>query len=393
MSLKKTKEDEALESPKDSKRQWSFLLNSLKKMVDKKSAASIFSGDDIYHALKLENLVSTGSIQLDINMNGGYAPGRIYEIFGLEASGKSTLVLKALKNFLDKDPRGVAFIDAEHSLNPEYLNNYSIDLDRLILIKPDNGEEAMAMAEAIAASGIVSVIALDSIAGLVPKAEQEKGLQADTMGRLGALMSKSLRNIATKLEASKTAFLMVNQIRSSLSPYGPSEVVPGGHAPKFWSTGRLKVKKTGYIIRDEEVAGQTIEITTEKNKLGAAKKSCTIDFIYAEGFDIHSEIANLALRTPNSGFTISGSWIKGDGGATLCQGLENFVSILKFDQALFDSLKKRIFEIYETRPSLRTELGFEPFNVEGIRQKYEQRNNSDSSTSQPTEEVDTKISS
>lgn len=367
-------------------KEWQFLLTNLKKQIDKKSKAVIKSGDDLQHLL-VGDFVTTGSMNLDIIMNGGVVPGRIYEYFGAESSGKTTMALIQVKKFQLTDPRKAVIIDAEHSLNLSHILDLNIDTSRLVVVKPDTGEEAMVLAETIIKSGLASIVVLDSIAALVPKDEQDKGLDAATMGKLGALMSKTLRSFSQKCDDARTTFLMINQIRSTMAMYGPPETSPGGWAQKFFSTGRLKVKRVGFITdKNKEIIGQEIEVTVEKNKLGPAKRSCVIRFIYGQQeFEVLEEVADIILKIPNSGLIAAGAWIKAvtnmetEETVVLGQGKSSLVELFRNNPAFFEEAKRRISAYYKEVPSARPNVKFDPFNLEEIKQPSDE-------VSEPTQE-------
>ncbi|MEO0254043.1 MAG: recombinase RecA [candidate division WOR-3 bacterium] len=291
-------------------------------------------------------VISTGSISLDLALGiGGYPRGRIIEIFGPEASGKTTLALHAIAE-VQKEGGIAAFIDAEHALDPVYAEKLGVNLSELWISQPDTGEQALEIAETLVRSGAVDLIVVDSVAALVPKAEITGEMGEAHVGLQARLMSQAMRKLAGVLNKSKTCAIFINQIRHRIGVlYGNPETTPGGLALKFHASLRLEIKKVETIKSDEEVIGNRVKVKVVKNKLAPPFKEATFDILYGKGISKESELIDLAVE--KGIIQKSGAWYAYKG-RQLGQGKDNVRKILEEDKKLFEEiekeLKKELFE-------------------------------------------------
>lgn len=272
-------------------------------------------------------VISTGSIALDHALGvGGIPRGRVIEIFGPESSGKTTLALHIIAE-AQKSGGVVAFIDAEHALDPNYAKNLGVDLDNLLISQPDTGEQALEIAETLVRSGAVDIIAIDSVAALVPKAEIEGEMGDAHMGLQARLMSQALRKLTGTISKSKSCVLFINQIRMKIGiMFGNPETTTGGNALKFYSSVRLDIRKLSTIKEGEQVIGSRTRVRVVKNKVAPPFKEAEFDIIYGAGISREGELVDLGadLRILEK----SGTWYSFNS-EHLGQGRENTREYLK----------------------------------------------------------------
>lgn len=287
--------------------------------------------------------VSTGSISLDTATGiGGLPKGRIIEIYGPESSGKTTLALHVVAQ-AQKNGGEAAFIDAEHALDPEYAEALGVDINSLLVSQPDNGEQALEIAEALARSGALDVIVVDSVAALVPRAEIEGDMGDSHVGLHARLMSQALRKLAGVINKSNTLIIFINQLREKVGVvYGNPEVTTGGRALKFYASMRIDVRRVEQLKgQGSEFIGSRTRVKIVKNKVAPPFKEAEFDIMYGEGISKIGEIVDLGVK-----FDIlkkSGAWFY-YGDQRLGQGRENVKILFKQQPELADEIEVQIRE-------------------------------------------------
>lgn len=287
-------------------------------------------------------VIPTGSLGLDIALGiGGIPRGRITEIFGHEASGKTTLALHIIA---EAQKRGgiAAFIDAEHALDPIYARNLGVNIDELWISQPDNGEQALGIADVLSSSGAVDVVVIDSVAALVPKAEIDGEIGDQFIGLQARLMSQALRRLTGTLSKSKTACVFINQLRERMqSGYGPPEITPGGRALKFYASIRLDIRKSDSTKNAEDFPGNRVRVKVVKNKLAPPFKQAEFDIIYGKGISRLGEIIDLGVELGI--VTKAGSWYSYNT-EKLGQGKQRAVEYLSQHPDMADEIERQILE-------------------------------------------------
>ncbi|MGQ9508238.1 MAG: recombinase RecA [Thermodesulfobacteriota bacterium] len=288
--------------------------------------------------------VSTGSLSLDLALGvGGLPRGRIVEIFGPEASGKTTLALHVIAEAQKKG--GIAvFIDAEHALDVQYAKRLGVKIEELLLAQPDTGEQALEIAEHLIRSGGVDVIVIDSVAALVPKAEIEGEMGDAHMGLQARLMSQALRKLTATISKSNTILIFVNQIRMKIGVmFGNPETTTGGNALKFYSSVRLDVRRIASIKQGQDVIGSRTKVRVVKNKVAPPFKEVEFDLIHGEGISKEGDVLDLAVE--KNIVEKSGTWYtyKGD---RIGQGRENAKQFLKERPKVLEQIENEILESF-----------------------------------------------
>lgn len=284
--------------------------------------------------------ISTGSLTIDMALGiGGVPRGRVIEIFGPESSGKTTVALHILAQ-TQKLGGVVAFIDAEHALDPVYAKALGVDIDSLLVSQPDNGEQALEIVEALVRSNAVDAIVIDSVAALVPSAELEGDMGDSHVGLHARLMSQALRKLAGYINKSKAVVIFINQLREKVGiSYGNPEVTTGGRALKFYSTIRMEVRRSEQLKNGTEVIGNRTKVKVVKNKVAPPFKDAEFDIMYGQGISKEGEILDLGEKL---GIVIKGgSWYSYND-AKLGQGRDNSKNFIKEHPEIAKEIEDKI---------------------------------------------------
>ena len=271
--------------------------------------------------------ISTGSLGLDIGLGiGGFPKGRIVEVYGPESSGKTTLALHAVAE-AQKDGGTCAFVDAEHALDPVYAKKLGVNTDDMLISQPDNGEQALEIADTLVNSNAIDVLVIDSVAALVPRAEIEGDMGDSHMGLHARLMSQALRKLTGSISRSQSLVIFINQIRQKIGVmFGNPETTTGGNALKFYASVRMDIRRIGAIKDRDEVIGNQTRVKIVKNKLAPPFKTVEFDIMYGEGISKTGEILDLASK--DGIVEKSGAWYSYNGDR-IGQGRENAKTFLK----------------------------------------------------------------
>jgi len=287
-------------------------------------------------------VIPTGSLALDIALGvGGVPRGRVVEIFGPEASGKTTLALHIVAEAQKKG--GIAgFIDAEHALDVAYTRKLGVKTDDLLISQPDTGEQALEIAEMLVRSGALDVVVIDSVAALVPKAELEGEMGDAHMGLQARLMSQALRKLTSTISKSNTCVIFINQIRMKIGVFmGNPETTSGGNALKFYSSVRLDIRRIGAIKDGQEVIGNRTRVKVVKNKLAPPFREVEFDIMYGEGISWEGDLLDLAVE--NEVVEKSGAWFSFVN-ERIGQGRENSKTFLKEHPEISKAIEEKLLE-------------------------------------------------
>ncbi len=285
-------------------------------------------------------VIPTGSLALDMALGiGGLPRGRVVEIYGPESSGKTTLALHVVAN-AQKNGGVAAFIDAEHALDPVYARKLGVDTDSLIVSQPDNGEQALEIADMLIRSGALDVIVIDSVAALVPKAEIDGEMGDSHVGLQARLMSQALRKMTGALSQSGTTAIFINQLREKIGVYfGNPETTTGGKALKFYSSVRMDIRRVQTIKNGDEAVGSRTKVKVVKNKMAPPFKTAEFDVLYGEGISKEGSVLDMAMQV--NVVKKSGSWFTYDGDQ-LGQGRENVRKFLKDNPELTEEIENKV---------------------------------------------------
>ncbi len=292
--------------------------------------------------------ISSGSIALDLALGiGGYPKGRVIEIFGPESSGKTTLAIHAIAE-AQKQGGIAAIIDAEHAFDPGYATKLGVNINELLISQPDNGEQALEIADNLIRSGAIDIIVIDSVAALTPKAEIEGEMGDSKMGLQARLMSQALRKLTANISKTKTCCIFINQLREKIGVmFGNPETTTGGNALKFYASVRVDIRKIGQLKDGDEVQGNHTRVKIVKNKIAPPFRKAEFDIIFGEGISKTGEIIDLGVEL--NIIKKSGSWFS-YGETKLGQGRESVKALLIDNPELAEEIEKKIIINYT--PSL-----------------------------------------
>jgi recombination protein RecA len=288
------------------------------------------------------DVIPTGSLGLDIALGvGGYPKGRIIEIYGPESSGKTTLALHAIAE-AQKLGGIAAFIDAEHAFDRFYANNLGVDTDNLLISQPDNGEQALQIADQLISSAAVDIIVIDSVAALTPKAEIEGDMGDNKVGLQARLMSQALRKMTSTISKTNTTCIFINQLREKIGiMFGNPETTTGGNALKFYASVRIDVRPSTAIKDGEDVLGKLTKVKVVKNKVAPPFRKCEFDIMFGEGISKVGEILDIAVDKEI--VKKSGSWFS-YGESRLAQGRDAVLQLLKDNPELCEEIEAKVRE-------------------------------------------------
>ncbi len=311
-------------------------LSQIEKQFGKGSIMRLGANDII----KDIEVISTGSLGLDIALGvGGLPRGRVVEIYGPESSGKTTLTLQVIAE-VQKMGGTAAFIDAEHALDPQYAKKIGINVQELLISQPDNGEQALEIADMLVRSGSVDVVVIDSVAALTPRAEIEGEMGEPQMGLQARLMSQALRKLTANIKRTNTMVIFINQIRMKIGVmFGSPETTTGGNALKFYASVRLDIRRIGAIKKGEEILGNETRVKVVKNKVAPPFKKAEFDILYGEGISREGEILELGVL--HNLVEKSGAWYAYNG-EKIGQGKDNSREYLKQNPGIAQEIELKI---------------------------------------------------
>lgn len=294
-------------------------------------------GDD---AVEQVEVIPTGSITMDLALGvNGYPKGRIIEIYGPESSGKTTLAIHAIAE-VQKQGGIAAIVDAEHAFDQFYAQKLGVDIDNLLISQPDNGEQALEIADSLIRSGAVDLLVIDSVAALTPKAEIEGEMGDSQMGLQARLMSKALRKLTGSINKAKCCCIFINQLRDKIGVmFGNPETTTGGNALKFYASMRIDIRKSSQIKEGEDVVGNRVKVKIVKNKVAPPFRKAEFDIMYGEGISKVGEIIDLGVEL--NILKKSGSWFS-YGETRLGQGRDSVKNMIADNPELMDELEAKI---------------------------------------------------
>lgn len=290
------------------------------------------------------DVVPSGSISLDVALGiGGYPKGRIIEIYGPESSGKTTFALHAIAE-IQKEGGRAAFIDAEHSLDPDYARKLGVNINELLLSQPDTGEQALEICDALVKSEAVNIVVIDSVAALVPQAEIDGEMGDSHVGLQARLMSQALRKLSGSINKTNTIVIFINQLREKVGVmFGNPETTPGGKALKYYASVRLDIRRGEQIKQGTDIIGNKTNIKVVKNKVAPPFKTATVEIMYGQGVSKEGELVDLASEVGI--IDKSGAWYSYMG-EKIGQGKENVKLLFKDNPELMKEIEKKVREHY-----------------------------------------------
>src|SRR5476649_1800413 len=308
------------------------------------------------------SVIPTGSISIDSALGvGGFPRGRVIEVYGPESGGKTTLTLHVIAE-AQRLGGQAAFIDAEHALDPSYARKLGVDVDNLLVSQPDNGEQALEIAEALIRSNAVDIIVVDSVAALVPRAELEGDMGDAQMGLQARLMSQALRKLTAIVSKSKTCLIFINQIREKIGVmFGNPETTTGGRALKFYSSMRVDIRRIGAVKEGDVVVGSRTKVKVVKNKVAAPFRDAEFDILYGEGISKEGDTLDLAVL--HNIVDKSGAWYSFQG-ERIGQGRENVRAFLKDNKDIFARVDSELRKKLGISPAGPVEVPVVPINGE-----------------------------
>jgi len=305
-----------------------------------KGALTTLRGQFASRTIEGIGIISTGSLAIDAATGiGGIPRGRVTEIYGPEAGGKTTLTLHIIAE-AQKAGGVCAFIDAEHALDPAYAASLGVDLEQLILNQPDNGEQGLQLVDLLVSSGNVDLVVIDSVSALVPRAELEGEMGDAQPGMQARLMSQALRKLTGRIHTSNCSVVFINQLRMKIGvTFGSPETTSGGNALKFYASLRMDVRRIGSLTRGEDRIGNKVKVLMAKNKLAPPHKQCEVDIIFGEGISIYGETIDLGVA--KEFIAREGAWYS-YGENRLGQGRENAMKNLRNNPVMFDEIRGKL---------------------------------------------------
>jgi recombination protein RecA len=286
-------------------------------------------------------LIQSGALSLDLALGGGYPKGRIIEVYGPESSGKTTLTLHAIAQ-VQRQGGTAAFIDAEHALDPAYAKRLGVDTDNLLVSQPDNGEQALEIAETLVRSNAVDLVVVDSVAALVPQAEIDGEMGDSHMGLQARLMSQALRKLTGIINKSRTTVIFINQIRMKIGVmFGNPETTTGGNALKFYASVRIDIRRIGQIKDGEDIVGNRTKVKIVKNKIAPPFRVAEFDIMYNEGISKTGDVLDLAVQHGIVGK--AGAWFDYNDGK-IGQGREATKKYLKENPEVLAEIEQKVRE-------------------------------------------------
>lgn len=325
-----------MEKSEEKKKALEAALSQIEKNYGKGSVMKLGDPENIVEI----GAIPTGSLGLDIALGiGGLPQGRIIEIYGPESSGKTTLALHTVAE-AQKNGGICAFIDAEHALDPIYAGKLGVDVEELLISQPDNGEQALEIADTLVRSGAIDVLVVDSVAALTPRAELEGDMGDSLPGLQARLMSQALRKLTASISKSNTMVIFINQIRMKIGVmFGSPETTTGGNALKFYSSCRLDIRRIGAIKDREEVVGNQTRVKVVKNKVAPPFRVVEFDIMYGEGISKTGELIDLGVKAEV--VEKSGSWYS-YGDQRIGQGKENARQFLKDNPDIAAEIEEKV---------------------------------------------------
>lgn len=331
---KKTEKEASEKSGKD--KALGLALDHIEKQFGKGSIMKLGEGTNAD-----VECIPTGSISLDLALGGGIPKGRIIEIYGPESSGKTTLALHVIAE-AQKTGGRAAFIDAEHALDPAYAKRLGVKTENLLVSQPDNGEQALEIAETLVRSNAVDVIVVDSVAALVPRAEIEGDMGDSHMGLQARLMSQALRKLTGVINRSNATVIFINQIRMKIGVmFGNPETTTGGNALKFYASVRMDIRRIGQIKKGEEIIGNRTKVKVVKNKIAPPFRIAEFDIMYNQGISRSGDILDMA--TEKEIVEKAGAWFSYKG-EKISQGREAAKKYLEENPKIMEEIAKKVRE-------------------------------------------------